>query len=186
MANEFTAEQGMDKVIFLRELAKAAEQSAMRLALQTTHTLTISRDSDSTATKDGNVATTSPAETELEVENIASDDEMNDLLWRSVKDNLPVEAWEVNLAKKNASGQYFARYMRGKVNEMESDNDADDNSTGDASFSIDGVPVDGWVTLSQDTKDALSYAFRGLDKVTEADPTGKGVAADATTTTPAG
>ncbi len=99
-------------------------------------------------------------------------------MWDSVKNNTKLEAWEVNLAKKNADGQYFARYMRGTVNEVESDNDADDNSSNDSTFSIDGVPADGWVTLTDNTKAALAYAFRGLDKVTEDDAAGGGVSVE--------
>lgn len=178
MANEFTATQGMDKILFLRKLADAAVKDAMRLSLQTTHTLTVSSDSDSTATKDGNVNTISPAETELEVENLASADETNELLWDSVENHEKVEAWEVDLSRKNAAGQYYAKYMQGVVNEMESDNDADDNSTGDASFSIDGVPQRGWVTLTEDTKAALAYAFRGLKALTEDDATNGGGISD--------
>lgn len=175
MANEFTAEQGFDKVIFLRRLADAAQLDGTRLALQTTHTLSISSDSDSTATKDGSVNTLSSPETELEVENIASDDVLNDILWDSVKNHTTLEAWEVNLAKKDDDGQYFARYMRGYVNSMEEDNDADDNSTGDATFTIDGVPQDGWLKLSADQQAAIQYAFRGLGAVTDDDVNGGGV-----------
>jgi len=178
MANEFTATQGMDKILFLRKLADAANKDAMRLSLQTTHTLTVSSDSDSTATKDGNVNTISPAETELEVENLASADETNDLLWDSVENHEKVEAWEVDLSRKNDAGQYYAKYMQGVVNEMESDNDADDNSTGDASFSIDGIPQRGWVTLTEETKAALAYAFRGLKALTDDDSNGGGVSAE--------
>lgn len=175
MANEFTAEMGFDKVVFLRRLSDAANLAGARLALQTTHKIEMKSHTDSTATKDGSITTQGSPETTLEVENISSDDILNDLLWDSSKNKTKLEVWEVNLAKKDVKGHYFARYMRGYVNEMQEDNDADDSSNGDASLTIDGVPQDGYLTLDEGQKAAIAYAFRGLQPITDSDRTGSGV-----------
>lgn len=175
MANEFTAEMGFDKVVFLRRLSDADSLAGARLALQTTHSLEVQAKADSTATKDGSITTQGSPETTLEVENISSDDVLNDLIWDSAKNKTKLEAWEVNLAKKDAKGRYFARYMRGYVSDMQEDNDADDSSNGDAKLTIDGVPQDGYLTLDEGQKAAIAYAFRGLQPVTASDNTGAGV-----------
>lgn len=175
MANEFTAEQGFDHVVFVREFSAAQDLQASRLALQTTFNLDISSDTDSTATKDGAVGTTGSATTKFEVQNLLSDDSINDLILKSAKTHVKLEVWIINLAKKDAQGRYFANYMRGFVNEQSMDADADGFHTGDATFTIDNVPADGYTVLPDAQKQAIAYAFRGIQAVTADNPNGGGV-----------
>lgn len=175
------AYQGINSFIMLRRLSEEGTASAVKIALQTTHTLTVSRDTDSQATKDGNIVTDAPAETELEVENIGSDDELNDLLWESAEKGTKVEVWEVQKNRTKViddKKHYFMKYMQGSVNEMEADNDADDSVTGDATFSIDGTPKWGWGTLPEAIEEAMDYAFRGIEAITDSDKTGGGIGFD--------
>ena len=66
--------------------------------------------------------------------------------------------------------------MRGIVSDDSNDNDPDDNSTRDVTFTIDGEPQRGWLTLPDEAEEELAYVFRGMGVVSESDATGQGVA----------
>lgn len=159
---EYTAKQGTNTFLAFRLLNKAKEKEGLKLALQTTHNLTRSRDSDSTATKDGNVNSTSPLAIEASVENILSDDPLNELLIEAIEKDEVVEIWEIDRASKTAEGKYKAWYFQANVTNIEDDHDADGNSTNQADFSIIGNGVKGELTLTADQEDEVNYAFRDL------------------------
>ena len=60
----------------------------------------------------------------------------------------------------------FKWYVQTSVSEDSNDNDADDNSTRDVTFSVDGTPKRGWTALSDQQSSDVDYVFRGLDIVT--------------------
>lgn len=166
--------RGINTVLYIRNLSQATSMSGGRLALQTTHTLSVSADSDSQATKDGNVSTPGVPETTLSVENIGSDDFLDDVIKNSVFKGNKLEIWEVNFDKPNpntpagqAPTSFFARYMQGQATSWESENAADSTSTHSSEFAINGTPQDGYVTLDKPDLDALQYAFHDITPVAE-------------------
>ncbi|WP_088815445.1 MULTISPECIES: phage major tail protein, TP901-1 family [Listeria] len=164
---EYTAKQGTNTFLAFRLLSTAAEQTGIKLALQTTHNFTRSRDSDSTATKDGNVNSTSPLTVEASVENILSDDPLNDLLIEAIEKDEIVEIWEIDRSSKTTEGKYKAWYFQVNVTNIEEDHDADGNSTNKADFSVIGSGARGELTLTADQEEEVSYAFRDLSVYTE-------------------
>ncbi|EKQ18034.1 hypothetical protein LCAUCD174_2043 [Lacticaseibacillus paracasei] len=66
-------------------------------------------------------------------------------------------------------------YMQVTVQEDSSDNDPDDHSTRDVTFSVNGTPKRGWTTLDDETQEQVDYVFLGVGKVTDTDKTGGGV-----------
>ena len=64
--------------------------------------------------------------------------------------------------------------MRGTVTEDSNDNDPDDNATRDVTFTIDGTPKRGWLTLPESAQEEIDYVFRGLGKITSSDDNGQG------------
>lgn len=153
---------GIDTVCYIRLLKNASKEAGQLIPYQTSLTFDPQRDSDSTATKSGNVATTSSLSTDLETEFIDNVSKASDDLYESLIENEKVECWVVKLTRFNAEGKNFAWYMRGTVTEDENDNDADDNSTRDATFTVDGSPQRGWLDLPDGAKEELAYVFRGL------------------------
>lgn len=158
--------KGINAVAFARKLSDAPNKEADLIPWQTSLSFDPSRDSDSTATKDGAVNTQSSVETDLETEFINNTSAIADAFYDSLFDGDKIEFWIVHKDRKNDAGEYFAWYMRTSVSEDSNDNDADDNSTRDVTFSVDGTPKRGWTKLSDQQSSDIDYVFRGLDKVT--------------------
>lgn len=79
-----------------------------------------------------------------------------------------MEFWIVYRKRRNKAGKYYAIYMRGTVNEDETDGDPDDTSNRDTSITVDGTPQRGWTDLPDEAQEELDYVFRGVGVVTDA------------------
>lgn len=178
MADKVETIKGKDRVTFLRPYKERATMPARLVPYQTSLTFDPSVDTDSTATKDGNVNSIGAVETDWEFEAINSTSEILDKTLAALFAKEKMEIWLVNRARKNADGKYEAWYGQGIVSEDSSDNDADDNSTRDITMTIDGTPKHGWVELSDVQQEEIDYVFYGLGAVTDADKTGAGTAFD--------
>lgn len=162
-AEELQFLQGIDTVVYFRKLKDAVNVAGKLLPYQTSAKFDPSKKVDTTATKDGMVPTSASVETDFEVEFINSTSSIADMFYDSLFDNEKLEVWLIN-RKRVKDGKYYAWYFRATVSEDENDNDADDNSTRDASFSVEGVPQRGWTTLPDDAKDQINYIFKGIEK----------------------
>lgn len=168
--------QGLDTVGYVRLLKNAGKEEGQLIPYQTSLDFDPQRDTDTTQTKMGGVPTTSSLETDLEIEFVHNISKVSDDLLTSLLKNEKVEIWIVYRKRRNKDGQYYAIYMRGIVSEDENENDPDDNATRDVSFTIEGEPQRGWLTLPDDAEEEMSYVFQGVGKVTESDKTGSGTA----------
>lgn len=166
--------QGIDTVAYVRLLENAAKERGQLIPYQTSLDFDPQRDTDTTQTKQGGVPTTSSLETDLEIEFVHNISKVSDDLMTSLLKNKDIEVWIVYRKRRNEQGQYFAWYMRGIVSEDENENDPDDNSTRDVTFTIKGEPQRGWLTLPDDAEEELSYVFQGIGQVTEQDKNGGG------------
>ena len=172
--------QGKNAVLMARPLEKDHEMEAQLIPYQTGVSFDPSADSDSTATKDGPVNSKSSVETDAGVNFINNNSWIADKLRHSLFDGKTIELWIINQdrLRLNADGstnEAYMYYMRGNVSEDSNDNDADDLSTREISFSIDSTPVDGWGKLSETQRRDFDYVFRGVNKITDEDPNGGGV-----------
>ncbi|WP_273731346.1 phage major tail protein, TP901-1 family [Leuconostoc mesenteroides] len=158
--------KGVNAVAFARKLSDAAKKPADLIPWQTSLSFDPSRDSDSTVTKDGNVNTQSSVSTDLDIEFINNTSAIADAFYDSLLDGDKMEFWIVHKDRKSADGKYFSWYVQASVSEDSNDNDADDNSTRDVTFSVDGTPKRGWTALTEQQSSDVDYVFRGLDKVT--------------------
>ena len=166
--------QGIDTVAYVRLLENAAKERGQLIPYQTSLDFDPQRDTDTAQTKQGGVPTTSSLETDLEIEFVHNISKVSDDLMTSLLKNKDIEVWIVYRKRRNDQGQYFAWYMRGIVSEDENENDPDDNSTRDVTFTIKGEPQRGWLTLPDDAEEELSYVFQGIGQVTEQDKNGGG------------
>lgn len=172
--NEIETLDGIDTLLYVRLLDKSKTERGQLIPFQTSLSFDPQRDSDSTATKSGNVATTSSLETDLEVEFINNISKVSDDLYTSLIDDKKIEAWIVYRKRINEQGKYYAWYMRGAVTEDSSDNDPDDKATRDVTFTIDGEPQRGWLELPADAQEEINYVFKGLGVITDDDQNGEG------------
>lgn len=157
--------QGVNVVVYARKLAEAAKVAGQLIPYQTSLSIDPQRDSDKKKTKSGTVTTTSSLETDFKFEFVNNWSKIADQLLDSIFDNEEMEFWVVNRQRKNADGQYYALYLRGKVTEDSNDNDPDDVSSRETTITVDYGPVRGWVTLSEDQEAELAYIFRGVGAI---------------------
>lgn len=151
------------KIIYLFRLAKdAATEGGSALAFVTENERKKSKDADSTTTKDGPIRTPGSPETEITSTSILpKGDAMIDKFEESMDNDELVECWEVNLDEPadGASGKYKGKYYQGYISELTMKSDADDMVNVDITLSVNGVGVDGQVTVTTEQKEAASYAF---------------------------
>lgn len=176
MAQDIQVLQGLDTIAYVRLKKNAATKTGQLIPYQTSLDFDPQRDTDTTQTKMGGVPTTSSLETDLEIEFVNNISKVSDDLMTSLLENEDIEVWIVYRKRKNAEGKYFAWYMQGIVSEDENENDPDDNSTRDVTFTIKGEPQRGWLTLPDEAEEELAYVFRGIGAVTSGDKTGGGMA----------
>ena len=157
--------QGVNVVVYARKLAEAAKVAGQLIPYQTSLSIDPQRDSDKKKTKSGTVTTTSSLETDFKFEFVNNWSKIADQLLDSMFDNEEMEFWAVNRQRKNADGQYYALYLRGKVTEDSNDNDPDDVSSRETTITVDYGPVRGWVTLSEEQEAELAYIFRGVGAI---------------------
>lgn len=165
MANNLEQIQGVNVVVYARKLAEASKVSGQLIPYQTSLNIDPQRDSDKKKTKSGTVTTTSSLETDFKFEFVNNWSKIADQLLDSIFDNEEMEFWAVNRQRKNADGQYYALYLRGKVTEDSNDNDPDDVSSRETTITVDYGPVRGWVTLSEEQEAELAYIFRGIGAI---------------------
>lgn len=120
---EIPALQGIDVVLFARKLSEAGKVAGQLIPYQTSLSFDPQRDSDTNPTKSGSVGTSSSIETDLEVEFINNWSKIADQLLDSLFNNEKMEFWIVYRKRRNKAGKYYAIYMRGTVNEDETDGD---------------------------------------------------------------
>ncbi|TGY53639.1 phage major tail protein, TP901-1 family [Ligilactobacillus murinus] len=163
---------GKDTFLFVRKLKDAKTAEGKLIPFQTSLTFDMSRESDTTQTKSGPVTSAGGIETELSVELVNNTSAILDALQDSLLSGDKLEFWVIFAGRKNAQGQYFSFYGRAIVSEDSNDNDADDLSTREISFGVDGTPKRGWTTLPQSAQEAIEYVYRGLEAMGENETTG--------------
>lgn len=137
---------------------------ASKLALQTEHTWSYERETDSTATKDGNVSSSGGLEVTLEISAVSTRDDVNKMLFDAVVQDKVLEVWEVDAGAPGSSDNKFkAKYARGRLNKWELPNAVDGTVEVSTSMVIDGIPVEGEATLTEAQKLLIKAAYEFKD-----------------------
>ena len=156
------------KIIYLyRLLEEASTADATAIAFVTENSTTISKDADSTATKDGNVRTPGTAEIEISATSLlAKGDTMYDKMRAAMLADKLIEIWEVNLAEPiaNKSGKFKGTYYQGYLTEFEKASNAEDYVEVATTFGINGSGADGEVTVSDQQQEIAAYVFVDTQK----------------------
>jgi hypothetical protein len=150
MANELKVLEGMDVVALARKHSDQAKVSGQVIPWQTSLSFDPSVDSDSTVTKDGNVATRSSASTDLEVEFLNNTAAIADVMYDSLFDGELLDFWILYRKRKNdplasiTLGTCKLPFKKTSATMI-----PDDHSTRDVTFSVNGTPKRGWTTLDR-------------------------------------
>ena len=149
---------GKNKILMFRKLGE--KNAAAKLALQTEHKWSYERSNDTKKTKDGAVTSDGGLEVKLEIEAVASKDELNKMLKDSVAEGFKLEVWEIDLADKKTGNKYGAVYAQGSLASWEVPSNVEDLETISTEMTIDGKPVAGEATLTDEQVNAVQYAFK--------------------------
>lgn len=158
------AKLGKNKILAFRKLADAGTAAGAKLAFQTEHTLNYERNNESTATKDGAVINPGGLVATLEINALASNDPVNNMLMESVINGEKLEIWEIDLTAPTTEGgtTYNALYMRGNLRSWSVPAPTEGPVEISTSADIDGIPQEGVVTFTAEQMDEIQYAFRDL------------------------
>ena len=162
------AVHGSKLVYLFRLLSDAVKENGTVLAFTTENGKTISKDSDSTATKDGAIRT--PGEPEIEITAtalLAKGDTMVKKLQKAMLDNELVEIWEANLEEKagDNTDKFSGTYYQGYVTECETTSNAEDYVEVSLTFAINGTGAEGEVTVSAEQQEVAAYVFKDTTKM---------------------
>lgn len=164
-AEALAAANGKDKILMFRKLGD--KKAAAKLALQTKHKWEYERKTESTPTKDGAVVSNGGLEVKLNIEAVASRDELNETLKQSVIQGFKLEVWEIDLAGKKRGGKYPALYAQGSLGKWEVPANVEDLIELSTEMAIDGVPQEGYATLSAEHAKEIAYAFRDVTEISQ-------------------
>lgn len=161
------AVSGKKLVYLYRILEEAATVDGCALAFTTENERTKSKDSDSTATKDGPVQTPGDIEQEITATSLlAVGDTLVDRLEDALDNNKIVEIWEANLAEPAEGGanKFKGRYFQGYLTEIGHASSAEDHVEVSLTFGINGAGVKGDVTVSTEQQEIANYVFADTQK----------------------
>ena len=158
--------KGKEKILLFRKLSEASKDNATKLALQTAHTISYERDSETTQTKDGPVTNNSNLQTTISIEALLTrDDPASALLREAVIDGYKVEVWEIDLGSKGSEGKYSALYGQGTLSSWEDPADFEEDAKLSTEMTIDGELQKGEATLTKEQEETIQYAFRDVTPV---------------------
>lgn len=168
-----SAEPVKGKKIFylIRRYSKRTQEAAKTVAFQTEGSRTMSKDADSVATKDGTIRVPGAGEVEISLTSLVTEgDGVHVDLEEAMESGELMEIWEVNASEKGTddnADKYKARYHQGYLTSLELSASAEDFAELSQTYSINGMGVKGYVTLTQEQKDIVQYLFEDTAKVTE-------------------
>jgi TP901-1 family phage major tail protein len=156
------------KIIYLfRVLSDAATKDGTTIAFTTENSFTISKDADTTATKDGTIRTPGEAEIEISATAILSkgDTQYKRLQQAMLNDEI-IEIWKVNLAEpvEGGNNKFAGTYYQGYLTEFEETASAEEHVECSTTFGINGTGADGDVTVSVEQQEIAAYVFADTQK----------------------
>lgn len=164
------AAKGIDVILLFRLLEDATKEAAFKLAFQTEHENTKSKDSDSVATKDGPIRTPGALEFDFSATSIlALNDPYVEKLETALDEDKLIEIWEINRAEKGMgedADKYKATYYQGYVTSFGKNPNAEDSVELSLEFGINGKGAKGYATLSAEQEEVVQYVFKDTVKET--------------------
>lgn len=155
-----TAVQGKQIILLIRVISD--KPAANVLALETEHTVTMSKDASTTSTKQGTIRTPGQAEVEISASCVMSvGDTMIGKLRTAMETDELVEVWRANLAETGTgAGKYKGTYYQGYVTNVEESAPADGQVDVSLTFGVNGTGKTGDVTVPASQVEEALYAFK--------------------------
>ena len=147
------------KIIYLFRILGESSAAAV-MAFTTENERSVSNESDTIATKDGDIVMPE-IETEISTTAIlATGDTMAEELEDAMVEAKKIEIWEANLAEPvgENTNQFKGRYYQGYLNEFTLSTSAEDHAEYECTFKTDAGKK-GSVTVTAAQQEAAEYAF---------------------------
>ena len=160
--SQITPARGANRIMLMRPFSLRTETGAGRLAFQTSHERSMSRDAESTITKDGNINSLSELEVEYSMTTLfAHNDPVREKMYEAFLNGELVELWDIDkTAPVIANGsQYPATYFQGYLTEWGESAGAEDSIEISLSMAINGSGIEGAATLTEDQVTVVQYQF---------------------------
>lgn len=163
------AVKGKNRIILMRALSAQATEDAGRLTFQVEHEKSSSRDSESTATKDGNINALSEETVEYSLSTLlAQEDATRDKIETAYHNGELVEIWDINKTVKETAepnaGKYPCTYYQGYITEWNESAAVDGNVELSLSLVINGAGVKGFTEISAEQEEVVMYDFTDTKK----------------------
>lgn len=159
------------QLIYLFRVAKdSKKENANAIAFPTENERNVTKDADTTATKDGTIRTPSVAEIEITSTSIMpKGDAIIDKLEKAMLADELVECWEVNLAEEGTeanAGKFKSKYYQGYLTECSISSEAEGSVEVDLTFGANGNGADGYASVTKEQQEIASYVYKDVTKET--------------------
>lgn len=151
--------QGVKRIILWRYLKDAETKPGSKIALQTEHEASSSRDINAVPTKDGTKRSLGQVEQEVEVTSYLADSDEVDRMKEAHEMGEKIEVWDVTNEHPDENGKYKATYYQGFIGEISEKAPNDDGIEVTTTISVDGIGKRGRTILSDDQAEILDYLF---------------------------
>lgn len=152
--------KGIDRILLFRPISLQGESDANKLAFQTEHEVSKSRDIDGVATKDGMRQSLGELETEISVTSIlAKGDDFADTMEDAFDNGEIIEIWDIDRSAEGSAGKHPATYYQAYATEFTQTPNAEDDVEMSISFSVNGRGQKGEATLTEEQEAVVQYAF---------------------------
>ena len=156
------AVRGKRLVYLYRVYSAGKTKKGAALAFTTENSRSVSKDADTTATKDGSIRTPGEAEIEISATSVLvkGDTLIGELEAAMLADSL-IEIWEANLDEPASEGenQFKGTYYQGYLTSIEKSSAADGFVEVSLTFGINGEGASGNVTVTAEQQEVAAYVF---------------------------
>ena len=159
---QITPARGANRIMLLRPFSLRHEVTAGRMAFQTSHEKTLTREAESTITKDGNINSLSELEVEYSLETLlAHNDIVRERIYDAFLNGELIELWDIDKTEPTVPGgdQFPATYLQGYLTEWSETAGAEDSVEISMSIAVNGSGVRGNATLTLDQATVVQYEF---------------------------
>lgn len=162
---EIESIKGTSILVLIRKLGETT--AALQPMLQTKFERKIKNDIDSEMTKNGAINKPGGAELDMSMELILSKgDNTIKILEDSATKGDKLEIWVPNLQEGSGGNKFHGTYYQGRVKGLELQADAKDLAKYKITWAIDGVGVEGEITVTPEQQELARYEF--VDTVAKA------------------
>ncbi|WP_430610667.1 TP901-1 family phage major tail protein [Enterococcus sp. DIV0340] len=159
--------KGIDVILLYRNLKKQSAEDAKTVTYQTEHTFGMSRNTDSTETKDGTVQTIGAIEYDFSSTALYERGSTTlKMLYDAFMRNETIEVWIIDKLdpQEEESNKFAAKYMQAFISSYEETASSEDDVEVSLEYAVQMIHQDGYATLTTEQQNAVQYAFTDTTK----------------------